>query len=225
MSDYFTRLAERSLKATPLPRPAIPSRFERPSASGFDEVDLEAVAPRAEGAHTIAAVPGAPAAAADMTVEPRPITAPATDPALPRASDSVDHPADTAPQAERAPSFAGNATFVERVVTHERDHVLVERDAVVAPAPATPQPLPAHVAPPPPRIETQLVAPSSFALESPAERQPARDTAEPAVIHVTIGRIDVRAVNAPPPSRERPHPQRPARPSLEDYLRRGGTRP
>jgi hypothetical protein len=66
------------------------------------------------------------------------------------------------------------------------------------------------------------IAPLSAASVAHRRRQPADDGQ---VVHVTIGRIDVVAVAAPPPARRAAAPL-PARATLADYLRggRGGRR-
>jgi hypothetical protein len=49
-------------------------------------------------------------------------------------------------------------------------------------------------------------------------RAPADDPHEPAVVRVTIGRVDVRAVVPPAPAEQR-KPRRQPRLTLEEYLR------
>ena len=116
------------------------------------------------------------------------------------------------------------------------------RDAIAAPAPLTAAPRAVGPdSPPPPQesgpraIAVAPAAPRAPTAPAPlalgAERKPARDDAAPASresaprIHVTIGRVEVRAVSTPPVS-ARPGPRRAeAHVSLEDYLRgrdRGG---
>ena len=81
---------------------------------------------------------------------------------------------------------------------------------------------------------TQVVAPAHAAIPriSPAPSSPERarnsdNTASPRAIHITIGRIEVRAVHPPPAPLPQPRPA-PASPkiSLEEYLkqRNGGRR-
>ena len=70
-------------------------------------------------------------------------------------------------------------------------------------------------------------APSDPWFAAPASPTPlppraaGAEPAEPPVVHVTIGRVDVRAV-VPPPSTEPPRPRRRPRLTLEEYLREAG---
>jgi hypothetical protein len=77
------------------------------------------------------------------------------------------------------------------------------------------------------RRETPPARPVESAMAAappPAEAAPPSPTMPP-TIRVSIGRIDVRAVQAPVPAPRRAVPPAPAAPSLEEYLRaRGGGR-
>jgi hypothetical protein len=68
---------------------------------------------------------------------------------------------------------------------------------------------------------TPRIEPPSRAINRPIDHQvPARSESgrEETVVHVTIGRIEVRAVREP--AKPAPQPARPPAMSLEEYLRR-----
>lgn len=114
---------------------------------------------------------------------------------------------------------------VHRTVTRDRPSESLGATST-APVPAPP-PLEAespHAEPPPgnrvPAIAPRAAQTSPAAAPRASDRRSHRAEAstEPPVIHVRIGRIDVRAVVETPPA---PPPRRPARPrlGLEEYLR------
>lgn len=76
--------------------------------------------------------------------------------------------------------------------------------------------------PPPPIIPAQaspLAAPLRLPRESkPRHSDPARD-AEPRVIQISIGRLEIRASTSTPPSRPRASEQAPQAMTLDEYLR------
>jgi hypothetical protein len=222
VSDYFTRLAERAIGTTPLPRPALPSPFEPASLAGFEEIELEVPA---SGVSTRQAETGPPPRVGQALVID--LNQPRSDQTANTPARQVVEPAHSAPDSvplsrQRAvdattPAAAG------QVLVHEHHREIIERQSiVVAPLPAaTPPGEPATPAPQPRRIEARPLTQATVAASLPTSRDPAHDAPAPTVVQVTIGRVDVRAVTPPTPSRERSRPQRPPRPSLEDYLSGG----
>ncbi|MCC7362777.1 MAG: hypothetical protein IT303_00260 [Dehalococcoidia bacterium] len=229
MSDYFTRLAVRTLGTAPVPRPVVPSRFERPTAASFDEVELEfetSVPPPALRGREPSSAPS-PAAGGPLAGQFRETAGPLeghsrTDDATPTVPVALNDQLAQFPVAALPP-----APLVERITAVERPAASVEPDTRPDPPAATPPP--ALVATPPAatRVETRTVASREPRDLPPRTTEPAPPAAAaPDVVTITIGRVDVRAVHAPAPSREsRPRPERPRGPSLEDYLRNGGARP
>jgi hypothetical protein len=225
MSDYFSRLAERALGTAAAPRPVIPSRFEQAALAGeADDFTIED-----EERAAAAARPGQPdegssrpqAASPPSPAEPRDGRPATAAPPLPGAADSA------VPTPERE-EHGEPARLPERPVTErppivERERIVVERDVEAPREPvqaATPD-RPAAVERVQ-RVEARPVAPTPISPTPHAPEWERDDVAAgPPTVHVTIGRVDVRAVSAPAPVERPPaHRQRPARPSLEEYLRR-----
>jgi hypothetical protein len=112
---------------------------------------------------------------------------------------------------------------MEQVLIHEHQREVVERQSVIVESSQGVQPTAQTVVSvsSPRQIEARPFAQSPVSANSPEARLLEHDASAPAVVQVTIGRVDVRAVTPPAPPRERLRPPRPARPSLEDYLRGG----
>ena len=99
--------------------------------------------------------------------------------------------------------------------------------------PKAPSEFPADTAPSeglPPALPEAPLVPSGPGQSAALERQPAMPapesrpkSREAPSVHVTIGRVEVRAHTAPPPPRER-RPSVGSALSLQDYLERGGGR-
>jgi hypothetical protein len=226
VSDYFTRLAERALGASPLPRPALPSQFEPASHTGFEEIELEAppigMTTRQAQADSTLGAERAAGIDRSQSVSDQYSTTPeqhAVEPA-----PSAPEPMLLSPQ--RAAEDSAPAP-VEQILTHEHHREIIERQSIViAPPPAaTPRERPVVPDPQPRRIEARPLKESTEATNLSVARDLGHDAPAPTVVQVTIGRVDVRAVTTPTPSRERSQPRRPVRPSLEDYLSGGGGRP
>jgi hypothetical protein len=199
MSDFFTRLAERTLGVEPVARP--------------DSAPLVAAAPEKEGA-------GAPNAAAREEIDLRAFErlddffgperaqlerrgeAANVERQTSRSSD-LTTPADSSP---RAPS---PASFAEEKISRANDHAAsVGKNPAateVASVFARHEPV---IAPPAPQRGGQS---ESHGFE--------RFTAVSPAIHVSIGRVEVRAVTAPAPRPSVPERRAAARLSLEQYLR------
>jgi hypothetical protein len=204
-------LAPGSLEATSLRRLAPPAPIDTP-----DDVaqPAETIAPRLWPAQA-ALQPSSPPAAAH--IEP---------PHTPSASDTP--PRDGADRSVW-PAPAAPALVIERVVVSEPPHPadaprpappsLVVAQPRVAPAPADIQPRP-HA---PLTLDQLPINPRSASMQSArrsippsAAPQPAT-TAEP-TIHVTIGRVEVRATPQPAPAAKPTSAAAPTM-SLDEYLR------
>ncbi|MBI2767714.1 MAG: hypothetical protein HYX53_17595 [Chloroflexi bacterium] len=223
MSDYFTRLAERALGATPVPRPVIPSRFERASGGGFEEEQFDRdESEQANAAPTPSRTSPTPAerdSMASATESTPPVAAPGSPV---RASPRTESAPPARPERVTEATAAAPAA-AERTVIHQHERLVIEREAprpapVAARAPEPPRP-PAPVQ----RLETRPFTPPAV----PSQQGSAgirRETAggEPPVIHVTIGRVDVRAISGPAMVAPAARADRRHRPSLEDYLHQGG---
>ena len=94
---------------------------------------------------------------------------------------------------------------------------------------AAPPPEPAEVPADTPMVTTPALRPTRAASESSLAVRPSfparvkRDAPEP-IVRVTIGRIEVRAVQAEEPPEPRKKPRRAPRISLDDYLGRARER-
>ncbi|MGU3645677.1 hypothetical protein ACLBXX_11965 [Microbacterium sp. C23T] len=209
MSGYLARLAARAGGAPAAAGPRLPSRFEPTSGEG--STDAATPLPIATAAHAPARaeLPGAPAKSdAPARIEPA---------GQARGEDgrAIAAPSDGAGRGEAA----GTAPeVVTAAPPPERGTLAVDADRGDAVAPPTP-PLstPRVEAVPPPRAQPPTAT-------TPAVRASTRDEAsvpvpEPDVVHVTIGRIEVRATVAAPAAA--PRSARPARDperTLHDYL-------
>ena len=222
MSDYFTRLAERALGATQLPRPALPTPFEPVSQAGFEEIELDASPPRVTarqvGNETSPDGERAPVMGHIDSGSEHALNTPARHVVEPPRSDGESIPLPQQPAAE-APA----PVTTERVLIHEHQRDIVERRSVVVESSSAASPPGETVVSvsSPRQIEARPIAQSPAVANFSEARLLEDDAAAPAIVQVTIGRVDVRAVTPPAPARERLRPPRPARPSLEDYLRGG----
>jgi hypothetical protein len=203
VSDYASRLVARSTGAATVVRPETTSLFEPRDAAPqqlLPEVDVEASSPAPPRAPR--GEPPAPAAAADPTpakrVRREPGALPVEEVAAP-AVEPVPEPAEPTPPepAERTTS------------------ILVEAQSSRA--------RPASAAPVAHARTARVPSPGSLWVLPPVSPAPTPD--EPPVVHVTIGRVDVRAVQsvppaAPPAAHDREH-EAPPRQTLGEYLRDG----
>jgi hypothetical protein len=226
VSDYFTRLAERALGVTPLPRPALPSPFEPASHAGFEEIELD-VPPTGMTSRQVE-TGSSPGMEQDRVIRhiDRGSDHPSNRP--PRhVVESARSAAESVPLARQRAVDATAPTAVEQVYTYEHHREVIERQSiVVSPPPAvTPPEQPVVPDPRPRRIEARPLTESTVAANLLTARDLGHDAPAHTVVQVTIGRVDVRAVTPPLSSRERSQPRRPPRPSLEDYLNGGGGRP
>lgn len=227
MNDFLTRLAQRSMGAAPLISPRLPSLFAPPEEPNIGITDPAAVIGTAQGT-TIAPAPApshATAPAAPPHIEPRASVYPLQDTVTPEAAikqNAARRSERTEPHVEPAPT------------------PLVPN--VQANTPAVPQP--AHTASPfaplaEPRAESgnqdgraapgpwlpllpQRKTEPAAVLPAMADDRPAAQAAPAApTVHITIGRVEVRANIATPPAAPRPRTASQPALSLSDYLKRG----
>jgi hypothetical protein len=241
---YLTQLAARTLNQLPVVQPRLPSRFE----SVQREALTDAPAPL-EYATFTPGTPSITAGAAPFTptpIAPEPLHVstmdlPSTHEIAPTPGPTLDTaPANATPVYQEATRRVADndrvapgppATVVEHdPMTHgiERDagmiissntitehtttierHTLIERERIAAPTLVAPAEAHAHV----PRI-----APSVTPYVSPAPERIATPEPTP-VIHVSIGRIEVRAIHTPAPTPGAPPASKHTLLSLDEYLR------
>jgi len=242
MSDFFTNLIARSFAAPPAIQPRLPSLFESTEiiSTPADPIPSPSHEPRVAHATTpptsVASVP--PPASKLETAAPLTTASPAVPFVAPRKTTETELPAPPT----SVFSLRTNRETSSRAVTSERNSSTVSStptsdhasSAVTAsPPPHDPSvPRPASA----PRALTASpgrtpVARSKGTIISPRQTRTPRQFEHPVsdstpTIHVTIGRVEVRAVPAPLPT---PQPARRAAPpklSLADYLqnRHGGAR-
>lgn len=254
MSDYLTRAVDRETSANPGVRPALPSFFERGGPSSIVtlaeyEVALESdreVSPAEERvAADDAVLTGAPAAFEAAGTDQ--LTAGKSSTAIPvtttarRETDAVSAKAN--PSAKQKPSRrdAPVKPAVEPIAAPIQRTPPESPEPVVRPSLGSPPPEEHHAdsipeaasaaAPVTGRIFSALI-PGLRVSAAPSSVGPARNSrgdrdrsASRREVHVTIGRIEVRAIHAPPePIPQRPAPALPKKISLEEYLkqRNGG---
>ena len=222
--DFLFRLAQQNLGVAPAVEPLIPSRFEPGMDPAAPELPLSeeesvAVAPRVQPKTD--ALPASASAPVPPTTAAPPDPAPSVD----LAARVVDEP--TMPL--QAPGPLEHAVMTLRLQPDSSPLPTIAPVEEPADAPdEASRPIPALVPPlvapplpvPLPVVHPRPVQPASTRAD--VRRREADPPAAPAAIHVTIGRIEVRA--APPPSTpaKRPAPAR-ATPSLGDYLSGNGS--
>ena len=199
MSDFFTRLAERTLGVEPVARP--------------DFTPLVAAAPEKEGA-------GAPTAAVREEIGLRPFERP-DDPLGPERAQlerrgeaanverQTSRPADLTAPADNSPRAASPASPAAGEISRADD-----RAAEVGKNPAA-----TEVASLFARHEPVIAPPAPQRDGQSESRGFDRFTPVSPAIHVSIGRVEVRAVTAPAPRPSVPERRAAARLSLEQYLR------
>jgi len=255
MSDYLELLISRSFAALDVIRPRSVSRFERRSpglpvgiAASPDPGMAE---PRRQVTTVTAPREVSPPSRHDDALRVRPqtteppaplVTTVTPPPVSPLASDAGVRPA-PAPRQERIGAAPVAAPPMRHAVIQPTRHdVIVERPAgrppsleprpqapsqpslatptlAVLPAGGRPHPVPES---PPRPIESATAIEPRFAAR---EHRPSTPSSEPPAIHVTIGRIEIRATSAAAPVREQ-HRQ-PSVMSLDEYLKQragGGPR-
>jgi hypothetical protein len=229
VSGYLDRLAARAAGTPATAAPRVPALFEvlpgsvagvgpdlRAGAGvGFEVVDAAAESARpvfaADSGHDEA--PRARPQAGHPDADPE-RSAGVLDPGPGAAADSATvHPALTGdPGPESPPSRVPAVVAGTGAVT----------DAVT-PIPATPIAAPPHDAVQTGRVAVGRVPASPSHVRDPVAQKPAAP-AGPDVVHVTIGRVDVRATVLAPPAPAPAAPPREAPVALHDYLARGRSR-
>ena len=227
--------------AAPVPAPPPPGRPAAPAPRATDEW---------RGLLGAAAAPLAPPPRRDPALaEDEPARAPAR---RPRPAAETGPPLDAVAEGPRSAPRRAALLPADTESAPRAPRLLVESPAIAAEEPARPDPRPVTALPgsavEPPREKRRTLAEHPEALAprpairpaavvaqpivtpapGPAARPepPPAATPEPPTIHVTIGRIEVRATPAPA-ARARPAPPAAPTVSLEDYLRRpagGGPR-
>lgn len=199
MNDFLTSLAARTLGTIPVLVPRPPTRFEPvppDSGAAFREIQAEANSTNPRP-HVTSATSGLHAA--DTQPEPN-----SRRPAPPRPPVTPD----SAPTFAFAPSPAGH-----------------DANTPAAPQPAVPRTSdpPARAGTTPSDIRPRQPSLAPFPTPRPGRRPDAhRESRNSApAIHISIGRVEVRAIHraapAPPSPKIPPSPRR----SLEEYLRPG----
>jgi hypothetical protein len=180
MSGFLSRLAARSCGAAAgvsALNPRVPALFEQPEVVGAEASPIaEAVAP------TPVTGPTSPQKQASAPT--------VATPAAPRA-EPANEPSDAAPQPVPPPLPVATAAAVVDVVAEAAAAMPAPVHRTVDPEPAAPRThpvsaVPAEPTPPPPRA--MVVAPEP---ERPAERTPD-------VVHVSIGRVEIRTATTAP---------------------------
>lgn len=242
--NYLSQLAARTLNQLPSLQPRLPSRFEAPR----HETPVEAPAPVEYATFTASAPSMAMRAAAPTPTPialetPRvvPADAPATHAVAPTLRPTLEPtPVNTtlvyqvetgrAVESDRDAPISPPTVIEHTIMTHVIEHdsptiisnlntaeqttiveqpTLIERERVLAPTLLAPVEARAHA----PRVASRVTpyvppAPESVLMPEPAP-----------VVHVSIGRIEVRAVHAPAPSAPPPKSTPSPSLSLDDYLR------
>jgi hypothetical protein len=243
MSDFLDRLAARAIGGEAALAPRLPSLFEPlQRAPIMPPADVDEAPPdRRDAAPAMRAVPvEAPTSATPASTSARPAAAPV----MPIERVAAAGPASPAASAARHASAPLNVS--ERATTSAVDRPAAPSVSVRPAMPASPlpvQPRQARVAPdrqetvrtpasngvllpaPAPVFAVSLAAPARSGRTVAARAAAARtegkaDAAGEPVVHVSIGRLEVRAAPAaaaPPRRRDGPQPS-----SLDDYLRQRG---
>ena len=228
MSDFLTRLAQRSMGAAPLIAPRLPSLFA-PAEESINNVADTTVATGAVHSTTLASTPvQSPATkrADSASSEPRASDYPTQRAIAPEAANAPAARSDSAPphsestlitRVETAPA---NTQAIQPLVTHVAPQPAASLESPTAPRK---QDTPAAAPEPWLPLLPQRKAESAAAFPAMAENAVNADAATPPAptVHITIGRVEVRANIATPPAAPRPRPASQPALSLGDYLKRG----
>lgn len=224
MTDFLTRLAQRSMGAAPLIAPRLPSLFAPPEELNIGIADPATVIGTVKDT-TIAPAPApsrATAPAAPPHIEPRASVYPLQDTVTPEAAIEPRAAKRSEPRVEPEPT-----PLVQNI--HANTPAAPQPAPAESPfaAPAEPRPEPRdqdrRAAPEPwlPLLPQRKTEPAAV-LPAMADDRPAAQAALPApTVHITIGRVEVRANIATPPVVPRPRATTTPALSLGDYLKRG----
>jgi hypothetical protein len=242
MNDFLARLATRAIGGESLLRPRLPALFEPPAAAspeplaeadpgnvgGHATATAAQVLSLAEARQPAPAAPATAGTAGTSLASPLPAAAPSPQP--PRLQASAEPPAVAARTKARAQQSSAGRPPDHRPPQAAGMPLELPRRRVIQVAPERPSVPPRSsrgtLRPPASpvfaasRDESPARAPAPHAAAAhprmPATEESRRVATEP-VVHVSIGRLEVRTVPATPaPSRQRDAP-RPS--SLDDYLR------
>jgi len=236
MSDFLGRLAARQVGAISGVAPRLQSRFEPATIEDGLAVPEPSARPEHEEKH--GPTSNRPAAAparqqAPALRPPVPVRTSAPEPAATRAGDDRrprEPSKSTRGRSSRTPGKPAEPPRLDRSPAPDGQRGASRRAEPARPDPGTPSaiqvarleeveqrpPPPSHV---PQRAEPLVPVPEPRPLPVPlASREPRRRAEEPAIVKVTIGRVEVRAVTPPvaPPRRAAVR----TAPSLEEYLER-----
>ncbi|CAG0951049.1 hypothetical protein BURK2_00200 [Burkholderiales bacterium] len=237
MSDFLTRLAQRSIGAAPLIAPRLPSLFA-PDEPAPAAINTE-VQPVADVAHITAAasLPMKPHVAGSIradtaeqhvVVSPQRHSTPETKKTAPAAAP-IEH---TLPRVEQAPAplveaSRANPQLAQAPAPAARAAVLAASDGA-EPLPARPATEPSGHAPVAPQawqplLPQRAAQPATTFAVAPDTSTTQRAATAPAAptVNITIGRVEVRANVAAPQPAARPRTASKPALSLGDYLKHG----
>ena len=246
MSGLFTHLAERARGETRAVRPRLLARFE-PSTP--DMAGLTAEAPRSAPVEPAATQPTSAPVEWSIDVDAdEPMTAPPEHGALPAPAEATlvepaiatviapapAEPTHTAPRAlddtprpalhERAPSSADRhdrvrpSPLLTPQISLQATEATASEPAPAAPERVTAAPVLAQSRRPGPASRREI-APTLAPARAEPPRSKSETIREETTVHVSIGRIELRAAQPPktPPAKPR-EPAKPAVMSLDEYL-------
>jgi hypothetical protein len=214
MSDYLTSLIQRSRGLAPQVEPLIAPMHAPPSLMLRETLEISSPLEPSSASKTETADEDIPQRVGVKT-KPRELTS------LP-----VESPRSQTPFPESAATFPIEKTDL-REPTEPQRNARLHRSSSVSP-PETADLIAPSQSPSPPKEKTRVVVRPEIAtrLKTTAPPVSARPSSpiKPPTIHVTIGRVEVRAV-MPPVAAPKPSSPSGPKPSLEDYLKqRNGDR-
>lgn len=197
MSGYLARLTARAGGAPAAAGPRLPSRFEPGAFGAPADVAVAAAAPDASHQTHAGGNERRPAARADVRAAELVVASP------PAAGRDPAAPAPVPTAGVAAPQVLTTSRADPRVGAEPAESALPRAPGAASrPAP----------------LRVQSVPPPAAQARAPAQRDEA-STPAPDVVHVTIGRVEVRATVAAPSTTPRaPRPSRDVERSLHDYL-------
>ncbi len=228
MNDFLTRLAQRSMGAAPLIAPRLPSLFAPAEESNSNVADSTAGADMAHRTTLVSPpVPSStPAHNTHASIEPQtPLrqSQRSTGPEAALSPVPAARPESVAPRAESTLT-----TLVQTVHEHTQAAPqlgpVASRPTAAAEPLLTPRKQDDRAAPEPWKpLLPQRKAESAAAFPAVADTPVSTDTGTPPAptVHITIGRVEVRANIATPPAAPRPRTVSQPALSLSDYLKRG----
>lgn len=228
MNDFLTRLAQRSMGAAPLIAPRLPSLFAPAEESNSNVADSTAGADITHRTMLVSPPVASSTAARNMhaSIEPQPPVHQSHRSTGPEAALAPVPAARTESVAPRAESTL--TTLVQTV--HERIQAAPQLDPVASCPTAAAEPLltprkqdDRAAAEPWKLLLPQRKAEPAAAFPAVADTPVSTDTGTPPAptVHITIGRVEVRANIATPPAAPRPRATTTPALSLGDYLKRG----